>query len=61
MGELMSKKEIGIRKAYERMLDVLERWLNEPIAYELKLAKAEAEYRRRLESRPEAPAGFGER
>ncbi len=51
-------KEKGIREAYEKMLDVLERWLNEPIAYDLKLAKAEAEYRRRLEHRPEAPAGF---
>ncbi len=45
----MSKNEIGIRKAYEKMLDVLERWLNEPIAYEIKLAKAEAEYRKLLE------------
>ncbi len=50
MGELMRNDEIGIRKAYEKMLEALERWLNEPVAYELKLANAEAEYRRRLES-----------
>lgn len=42
-------KEKGIREAYERMLETLERWLNEPIAYEIKLAKAEAEYRKLLE------------
>lgn len=54
----MRNDEIGIRKAYEKMLEVLERWLNEPVAYELKLAKAEDEYRRRLERRPPPPAGF---
>ncbi len=45
----MSKNEIGIHKAYEKMLETLERWLNEPVAYEIKLAKAEAEYRKLLE------------
>lgn len=42
-------KEKGIREAYEKMLEALNRWLNEPAKHAIELDRAETEYRRLLE------------